>query len=376
MDDTVRYREALQKSLLTEGWEEVFDYNRLREWVQNNREQLRAIARNTLGEAAAGHEDHFANNVESYSPGSNYDLPMTEAIFRPIFDALDKSACAIGLRPVREVELVTSTSISPTPFARPSTGTHQLFVGLGTSAFCNYWAKAYTAIVKAIAGSGSPCERVTSPEDLREHLSQDPRGILLAARFSLYYAVMGTLIGFGEVEQPPDYVAYRTELLNAMEVFALSHEYSHFLADERKLTFVDEFGEPSNSGLEFFCDIVGLKISRHWGSQNDNWLAFSGVGGLAFFRAVDTCETCTSILADIGPRGLARGQTRAYQDAEQDTHPPINERASNLIRKSIDTTCDEQKPQVESFLTEYNLICTTIGTYVSDILSEALTITG
>jgi hypothetical protein len=376
MDDTVRYREALQESLLTEGWEEAFDYNRLREWVQNNRERLRAMARDTLGEAAVGHENHFANNVESYSPERNYDLPMTEAVFRPIFDALVKSACAIGLRPVREVELVTSTSISPTPLARPTTGTHQLFVGLGTSTFCNYWAKAYTAIVKAIAGIGSPYEGVTSPEDLRERLSQDPRGIILAARLSLYYAVTSTLIGFGEVEQPPDYVAYRRELLNAMEVFALSHEYSHFLADERQLTFIDKFGEPSNSGLEFFCDVMGLQISRNWGSQNDNWLAFSGVGGLAFFRAVDTCEACTSILADIRPRALAFGQTRAYRDAGQDTHPPINERASNLIRRSIETTCDEQKRQVESFLTEYDLICTTISTYVSDILSEALTVTG
>ena len=169
MDDADWYRRALQRSLLTEGWEAAFDYDRLREWVQTNREVLRASARATLGDAASACMDEYQSVVESFFPRSEYDLPETEAIFRPLLDAVVDTARVIGLRLVREVELVTSTSVSPTPFARPTTGTHQLFIGSGTSAFCNYWAKAYTEIVKAIAAGGPPFERITSPAQLRNH---------------------------------------------------------------------------------------------------------------------------------------------------------------------------------------------------------------
>src|ERR1043166_6918114 len=67
-----------------------------------------------------------------------------------------------------------------------------LYIGPGGSAFCNYWAKAYTAIVKAIAAR-DPNKRVTSAEDLKDCLSYDPSGLLLAARLALCYAATGTL---------------------------------------------------------------------------------------------------------------------------------------------------------------------------------------
>lgn len=366
MDDADRYRRALQRSLLTEGWEAAFDYDRLREWVQTNREVLRASARATLGDAASACMDEYQSVVESFFPRSEYDLPETEAIFRPLLDAVVDTARVIGLRLVREVELVTSTSVSPTPFARPTTGTHQLFIGSGTSAFCNYWAKAYTEIVKAIAAGGPPFERITSPAQIRNHLAHDPTGLLLATRLSLYYAVTGTLMGFGGVEQPQHYTAYRMELLQAMEMFALSHEYVHFLAHERGLEFADKAGNVSPQGLEIFCDTMGLQICRNWGSRNSNWLAFTGVGGLAFFRAVDLCETCAAELAIDDASAVVRTRLETKEAA----HPPISDRVNNLIEKAVDRASSDQRPGVRAFLAEYNLICTTIGVYVSDVLRE------
>jgi hypothetical protein len=362
MDETDRYRELLQKSLLTEGWEDVFDYHRLSAWVQQNQERLRASARATLGDIASGHEDHFADTVKTFSPRSKYDLPMTEAIFRPIFEGVAECAREIGLQPLREVELVTSTSINPTPFARPTTGTHQLFIGPGIIAFCSYWAKAYTATAQAIAAE-APNKQIISPEDLKAPLAKDPSGILLASRLCLYYAATGTLLGFGEVKQPPNYLPLRMELLMAMEVFALSHEYAHFLADERGLQLADESEEVSAEGLEHFCDAMGLQLSRFWGSKNDNLLAFSGAGGLAFFRVAK--------LADVDSQVLAHVHSRSRQDIGQDSHPPLSERALNLIKWATENTEADQKVLVESCLGQWDIICTTIRDYVSDILHEA-----
>lgn len=366
MDDSDRYREALQKSLLSDGWGDAFDHGRLKEWLSKNEGRLRGNAQALLGESDAAHKA-YCKAIDDFVPKSRYDLPSTEGIFRPLLDEVIQCAGSIGLKPIRNVELVTSTSISPTPFARPTTGIHQLYVGLGTSAFCNYWAKAYTAIVKAIPASGPPFERITEAKQLRTHLSKNPQGLILSARLSLYYAATGTVLGFGEVEQPLDYFPYRMQLLQSMEIFAVAHEYAHFVADERGIRFVDETGEAFPMGIEYFCDAVGLRISREWGSKNDNWLAFTGAGGLAFFRAIETCSNCASAVAS--DRGTpARPATRATGDDA--SHPPVNERALTLIKRSVDTTAVDQREAVEDFLTEYNVVCTTMGTYVLELVES------
>jgi hypothetical protein len=366
MDDSDRYREALQKSLVSDGWEQAFDHGRLKEWLAKNEDRLRLNARALLGESDDAHVA-YCKAIEDFVPKNRYDLPSTEGIFRPILEGVIQCAASIGLKPTRDVELVTSTSISPTPFARPTTTTHQLFIGLGTSAFCNYWAKAYTAIVKAIAASGPPFEKITEASQLRTHLARDPRALILSARLSLYYAATGTVLGFGEVEQPRDHFAERMQLLQSMEIFAVAHEYAHFLADERGLSFVDETGEPAPIGIEYFCDAIGLQISREWGSKNDNWFAFAGVGGLAFFRAIETCTNCANAVA---MRSAAPVDTAMRSAGNAISHPPASERALTLIKRSIDTTAVDQRKAVESFLGEYDLICTAIGTYVLELVES------
>ena len=367
MDESNQYREWLQKSLLTEGWEAAFDHQQLTNWVRNNRALLMTMARSCHGNEVTVKQ--YESVVHDFSPRSKYDLPTTEAIFRPLFDEIVECAKETGLKSVRDVELVTSTSISPTPFALPTSGTHQLFIGPGTSAFCNYWAKAYTAIVKAISARGDT-QPIMSSEDLRSRLSRDPSGISLAVRLALYFSVTGSLLGFGVVDQPPDYYPYRLELLKSMEIFALSHEYSHFVAHERELEFKDEDGNPFPHGLELFCDVMGLQISRTWGSKNRNWLAFTGVGGLAFFRAIDICESGAAELFD-GNLGLSLPRERARRPSDSDTHPSVTDRTMNLITWTIDRTADDERPAVTGFLTEYDLICTTLRAEVSEILRES-----
>jgi hypothetical protein len=367
VDDSNRYREWLQKSLLTEGWEAAFDHRRLTEWVRNNRELLMAMAQSCAGDEETVRE--YESFVQAFSPKSGYDLPTTEAIFRPLFDEIVECAKESGLKPVRDVELITSTSISPTPFAMPTAGTHQLFVGPGTSAFCSYWAKAYTAIVKAISAGGD-LQPIMSSENLRSRLSRDPSGINLAVRLALYFSVTGSLLGFGVVDQPPDYYSYRLQLLQSMEIFVLSHEYCHFVAHERELEFRDQDGHPFSQGLELFCDAMGLQLSRLWGSKNNNWLAFTGVGGLAFFRAIDICESGAAELLNCNLR-LALPRAKERRQLESDSHPPVTERTMNLITWAIDRTANDEKAAASSFLAEYDLICTTIRNDVSEILRES-----
>ena len=360
MDDEPRYREALQNSLLTEGWAEAFDESRLRAWVQRNSQKLRAQAKATNENCTPTLEEHFTRMVEEFKPKTKFDLPMTEAIFRPIFNEIENSAKSIGLHPIRKVELVTSTSISPSPFARPTTGTHQLFVGPGTSAFCNYWSKAYTAIVKAIASAGPPYEAVKSSKDLIHRIKHNQEGIVFAARLALFFSVFDTVLGFGEYKQPHSFLRYRIELLRAMEAFALAHEYVHFLVEEQHLQFADDYK------LELFCDELGLQISRDWGDKRQNWLAFAGVGALAFFEAVETSRACAQELAESGrhsPQNSNRGEG---------SHPEPKVRIANTVANVIEKTAYDQKERVARFIQEYELICHTIRNFVTSIVADAI----
>jgi|ERR1051325_4116237 hypothetical protein len=101
MDDSDAYREYRQRLLLTDGWQNAFDYCSLRDWVKRNRTELRTAARRTIGNIVSGHEDHCAETFENFSPKSPYDLPTSDAIFRPLFDQVIDCATKIGLRPLR-----------------------------------------------------------------------------------------------------------------------------------------------------------------------------------------------------------------------------------------------------------------------------------
>lgn len=358
MDDDTRYQEALQRSLLPKGWDQAFDEARLRAWVSSNRELLRTQARATIENSTPSLEEHFARVVENFEPKTKFDLPSTAAIFGPILEKVESGAEAIGLRLIRDVELVTSTSISPSPFARPTTGTHQLFVGPGTSAFCNYWSKIYTAIVMTVASDEACRVPVKSPEDLLHRIEHNLEGVVMAARLALYFAVYDTVLGFGSYQQPPNYLSYRLELLQAMEVFALSHEYAHFVAEERELKF------SSDHELELFCDELGLQISRAWGGKSENWLAFAGVGALAFFQAIDTSTTCAEILA---ASRLSSGGTSRCHDS---SHPSPVSRIANTVLNVIKKTDHDQKECAERFIKEYELICRAIHDFVTRVLAD------
>lgn len=369
MSDEERYRIFLQESLLTSGWEAAFDHDRLKNWLRSNREKLQANAKSVLGEFGLEYVEKFSQAVEEFKPVSKYDLPITNAIFEPHLSAVIETAHTIGVLPIRQIDLITSTSISPTPYARPTNDTHQLFVGLGTSMFCNYWAKAYTGVVRGIGAKGPPYNAMSSAQQIRESFSDDISSFLLAARLAMYFGATGTLLGFGKIEQPLSYLAYRAELCAAMEHFVIAHEYAHFIAFERGLEEGADGEGLSGIELEYFCDEMGLKISSEWGAKNKNWLAFTGLGAIALFRSLEVCLDCTSRLANVFPalQPLSRGGA----SRNSTTHPAAADRVERLIDKAIEGTCDEQKKDVEAFLREYDLILRTINEDILDIVRDA-----
>src|SRR5262249_28059091 len=151
-----------------------------------------------------------------------------------------------------------------------SAGEHLLFSGLGTMAFCNYWAKAYAGLLHDLSRSALPLtlDRADIPTLARRF----PERIKLIARLLLYYGHFGTLLGFGEVPIDVEYEGLRLEILEAMEMFSIAHEIGHFVAEEMRPSGHSSLGRDEAHSLEFFCDQYGQAVCRWYGAENSRWL--------------------------------------------------------------------------------------------------------
>lgn len=356
-DDAGRYVEYLQAGLLAQGWSDVFDSKKVAEWYAKNRSRLRKLS------AARGHEDsviRLERLALEFEPSTRFEKFETAAIFEPKLERLRQAAHATGLKPVRPIRLATSTEITATALARPTSGEHILFIGPGTSAFCNYWAKAVTAVIKTVA-LVQPNQRVANCEELTAALKLAPASVVLAGRLALYYGTFGTAMGFGEVEQPKDYLDYRLALLDAIETWVVGHEYAHFLAHER-------IPDLDGQELEMFCDEMGLQLSRNCIYEGDFWLGFTGVGAIVFLRSFQLCEMVRDLLRKSSTAGVDSGKTLEYSAS----HPAIEDRIAAIKSNVVGKTVEDQRTSVENFVEEYDRILGCLGREVFETAVVAI----
>ena len=366
-DDYYRYIEYLQQQLLDRDWAAAFDSSTWKSWITKNRSRLREMAQQTLGSDGPSLVAHLERSAGLFMPKTRFEMPTTKAIFEPLFESISKVAAGIGLKPIRTVEIVTSTGSTASPDARPTTRDHALFIGLGTASFCNYWAKCITSIILAIPEVVGP-KRISSVEEIENVFRKDPTGLILAARLSLYYAVFGTALGFGEVRQPESYLAYRLQLLHAMETFALAHEYAHFVAEERLPEFSGSLDQARSQNLEFFCDELGLTISREHGSVTNNYLSFTGIGALVSYRAIQMCESVRQSLLNSPLKSAPTVRQREHASS----HPAPEERILAIKAQIYQKTASDQRDAVGAFVNEYDLILNSVATHVLDVINSAM----
>lgn len=362
-DDYYRYIEYLQLQTLDEDWAPAFDSSTWKDWVAKNRERLEKSAEFTAGADGPSLVSDFERTTHGVKPTTRFELPTTKPIFEPILSDVRQTAAKLGIRPVRKIEVATSTDSCASPMSRPTSTDHLLFIGLGTSSFCNYWAKCIAAVNMAIAPAIG-FRRVESAKDLDAVFRKDPSGILLAARLCMYYAVFGTTIGFGEVQQPEAYSPYRLQLLHAMEVFAVAHEYAHFVSEERIPQFTGSLDASQSRQLEFFCDELGLVISRECESGRNNYLLFAGIGGLVFFRAIQLCESVRELLVNSALKDVRKKKI-------SDSHPSPEERIIAIKSQVCTKTASDQQLEVKQFIDEYDTFLVGLTSAVSAAVSSA-----
>ena len=290
-DDSQRYAEHLQGKMLDPDWSQVFDAASVKKWVQRNASRLAALASQHSKQEAASLTQQLERQIVDFQPATSFEIPWTKAIFEPLLERIRLTAERIHIRPIRSVQIWTSTDKSPSPSALPTSSTHWLFIGLGTASFCNYWAKVYTSIFIPMASCHLP-DDASSQERLKAALSANPSALVLASRLALYYAVFGTLLSFGEVEQPESYSPYRCQLVQAMELFIIAHEFVHFIAEERVEGFQGFLESDASQQLEDFCDRLGLTLSREASKRKPELLGLHGSWRDRFSPGVSIIRAC------------------------------------------------------------------------------------
>jgi hypothetical protein len=365
-DDFHRYIEYLQRQLLIPGWEDFFDPQRMKTWLTQNADKFKVGGVRQYG-GTTSPAAHLEKILHTFQPKTAFDSPQTEAIFGPILEKVKRAAEEINIRVHRPIHIVTSTSVSASPAARPTEGPHFLFVGLGTSSFCNYWAKAFTAIVKAL-GRHDPFRRFTRAEDVEAVLRTDPSGVILAGRLALSYGMYGSLMGFGEVNEPADYWSYRMQVLSSMEMFVVSHEFAHLVADEQLPAFQGVLEDETSRKLEYFCDQLALQISRQYANHENNFVSFAGLGGILFFRAMELSEFALERISIIYGRSHSPSHAPKGAALENSGYPSLAARIERIKSLAVSLTPDDQRPQVAAFIEEYDLVASYLVHFLKDIL--------
>jgi hypothetical protein len=368
-DDLYDYIEFLQSQLHSAGWEEFHDVTRMKKWYAENAARFDhdlVPQYGSIGSPSA----HMERLVADFEPKTRFDSPLTEATFGPVLREVEEAAKRIGITLKRTVQLLTSTNVGATPIARPTEGPHYLFIGLGTSSFCNYWSKTFTAVLRAVPNEDPP-RRISQRRDLENVFKSDPSGLLLATRLAFAYGVYGSVIGFGKIIQPESYHGYRILLLQAMEIFVVAHEFAHFIVAERTPA-QSSINPEASRNLEYLCDHLALQISREFANVGDNWLAFTGIGAIVFFRAMEMSEFAREQIAFVHQASRSVQNDKSTVDHAESTHPSLAERIARIEALTIQQTAADQHDSVASFVKEYAIVASALSSMVAETLRSAL----
>jgi hypothetical protein len=336
--ELVRYIEHLQRQIMDQDYAECFNPARFVQWLESNSPSVqRLLERHRASDSTLITE--YMKSVCDFNPQFKYDSAHSTSVFLRILRKVEVACAALNVNPKRPVILVPSTAIGLSPMARPSSGEHLLFAGLGTMAFCNYWAKAYGRLLSDFSQRALP--ETLDNTDLAMLARSFPEHILLPSRLLLRYGYFGTLLGLGELQVDPLHDGLRVELLEAMEMFAIGHEIGHFVAEEISPTNTTSVDITSAHAIELFCDQYGQAIARWDGAKEAKWSSFAATGAILYLHSGDMSLRLSKRIAGI-----------SQADCESQSHPRTWDRIDRLVSDAVRCVPSDQQEAVRCYLNE------------------------
>ncbi|KQV96642.1 hypothetical protein [Pelomonas sp. Root1237] len=306
-----RFVAHLQGTLVSEGAEDFLAGQR--RWFESNRERL-AAKFDDIAASQGGTPNPLNNPFLTFQDQTGYDSVFAKQIFTPILEKALAAARQLGLSIQRPVVLANAPSVEPSPSGWPSADKHILFIGQGTSSFCNYWSKIFAATIYAIAKIPE-AERSSEAAILAV---RDAAVILPGIKLLMRYVRSDSMLGFGEFKQDSRLDFHRLEICRSMETFIVGHELGHFILHERH---PETNGVPPGMTLkemELGCDALGFAICRAVGDAERSETSRHLIGPALLFYALRLCD-------DVGYMVLEQ------PSSESETHPSPQERIQDLF---------------------------------------------
>lgn len=279
---------------------ETVDHKSIKSWLEGNDDCLLKIAESV---GAKGEEVNTLINDHKrmilHKIETNPDDPHIIVILERIVGLIEKS-CA-------ELQSPIHTGIAFGSDPRISLGAWQSKVPLTRSSIVSvgaFFIEFCSILSKAIAFS-LPYQKIDNgmlvvsndPKKVMEHIKSDSDVLRYWVKFIISYALFDRSVIAERRYVHPIQGATRMYFLDAMELFAIGHEYGHHLANHG----VSEFGIiPSQEKLfeqEFEADFFARVISAHHGMKSEppNIYAVSGAGAIVLLSVLEMVDRAKMI---------------------------------------------------------------------------------
>jgi hypothetical protein len=288
-------------------------------WMEENVALVSAIARGSAGAEGDAQAilEEYKKALLNTSEGSSYDdvngRQIIERVIREIEQACHehripiRSGVVYGISPKMGLLIAQSHVMQ--------TGSSIIDVTIPFLTFCNLITKALAQSLPQAMLDNGLAGISNDPSAVRARLQSSPALVTEWTRIFGSYAELGWPPPGVHLISDITTQAVRLQLLRAVELFALAHEYGHHVMQHGITDSSADIPDPMIE--EHQADLFARSASMAIGSQESvpNFYAMSGVGAVVILGALDLVRRASALL-----------ETGSDQTPPRERHPPFRDR--------------------------------------------------